>query len=72
MRWYTDHTARIAHAKLREALKPFVNEMFPAYELSHAGINRNENTHEVIIRLHLNPIGKVTVLSDPLKLPGAS
>lgn len=72
MQWYTDRSAQIAHTRLREALKPFVNEMFPAYELSHAGINRNENTYEVVIKLHLNPIGKVTVLNDPLKLPGVS
>lgn len=70
MKWFADRSAQIAHARLREALQPFVTEMFPAYELSHAGINRNEVTQEVVIKLHLNQIGKIKVLSDPLKLPG--
>lgn len=68
MKWFADRSAQIAHARLREALTPFVNECFPALELSHAGINRNEVTGEVILRLHLNPIGRVKVQSDPLKL----
>ena len=67
-RWFADRDAQIALSRLRSALTPFVSECFPAYELSHAGIHRNDLTGEVIVKLHLNPIGRIKVLSDPLSL----
>lgn len=62
--WYNDESARIAHARMEAALDPIVANMFPEYELSHFGVNRNYDTEEVIIKLHLNKIGHVRVIPD--------
>lgn len=69
IKWYTDRAAQVAHAQLRQKLEPFVTECFPAAELSHVGIHRNDESGEIIIKLHLNKIGRVSVSSDPVKLP---
>lgn len=62
--WYTDDEARIAHEAMKKQLGPFVAEMFPGYELSHTGFNRDFNTEEITIKLHLNQIGSVKVRAD--------
>ena len=62
--WYNDQSAQIAHARMQKALDPIVVEMFPEYELSHFGINRNHDTEEVVIKLHLNKIGCIRVVPD--------
>ena len=62
MKWFADETARIAHLRAQELLKPFVAELCPGHELSHMGINRNDVTEEVVLILHLNPLGRVKVM----------
>jgi hypothetical protein len=62
IKWYNDQTAKIAYDQMRSKLDPLVVEMFPEYELSHFGINRNNDTEEVIIKLHLNKLGTVKVV----------
>jgi ribosomal protein S3 len=59
IKWYTDQDAHVAYLKMREELKPFTDRVFPSLELSHVGINRNEATGEVIVRLHLNKHGSI-------------
>ena len=66
--WYADRSAQVAHIAMRDELKQFVAQMFPQYELSHSGFNRNEITGEVIVNLHLNPIGRVKVAGDLLAI----
>ena len=67
--WYTDQSARDAHALAAKAIKPVVQQLLgPTYELSHIGINKNEENGEVVLKLHLNPIGKVRIASDPLQI----
>lgn len=63
-KWFTDEAARRTHLRAQELLSRFVAEMCPGYELSHMGINRNNETNEVQIRLHLNPIGSVRVVPE--------
>lgn len=64
-KWYTDNGARKLHYELQQELKPILAKLCPAHELSHAGINRNEITEEITLVLHLNPLGRVRVVSDP-------
>lgn len=69
MKWYTDSYAQQQHRQMAEHLKPMIAEFLgPTYELSHVGINKNDHSGEVILKLHLNPIGQVRVASDPLRL----
>jgi hypothetical protein len=68
-RWFTDASAQAQHRQIADHLKPMVASMLgPGYELSHLGINKDEATGEVLLRLHLNPIGRVRVESDPLRI----
>lgn len=69
MKWYADEAARRVHARLSEAMKPILAELCPSHELSHLGINRNDLTNEVQLRLHLNPIGSVRVVSERASIP---
>ncbi len=63
-KWYADEHARRVHAAMSEALRDVIAKLCPGYELSHMGINRNDVTEEVQIRLHLNPLGRVKVRPD--------
>ena len=62
--WYNDQAAKIAYDRVKAAIETPVAELFPGYELSHLGINRNNDTEEVIIKLHLNQIGQVKVVNS--------
>ena len=62
--WYNDESAKRAHHVLSEHLKPMIADVFPDYELSHFGIKRDDITEEVVIKLHLNPLGRVRVVED--------
>jgi hypothetical protein len=68
IKWYGDEDAKRLHNLLSEELKPIMARMCPSYELSHVGINRHmhdsDMREEIIIKLHLNPIGSVKVVSD--------
>lgn len=67
--WYADEHARRVHALIKEHLAKMTDQMFPGYELSHMGINRNNNTEEVQLVLHLNPLGRVRVVPErPLQV----
>lgn len=66
-KWYADNSAKLAHEVMSAALADFVAKVFPGYELSHSGFNRNDMTEEVVIRLHLNPIGSVRVVPNIIK-----
>lgn len=61
--WYNDQSAKIAYDNMRSKLDPFVIEMFPEYELSHVGFNRDFDTEEITIKLHLNKLGRVKVVA---------
>lgn len=63
IKWYSDQSAKIAYDRMRDALDPIVVKMFPEYELSHCGFNRDNDTEEVIIKLHLNKLGRVKVVA---------
>ncbi len=63
--WYSDQAAYQVHALIKTELNNMVAAVFPGHELSHIGINRNDFTEEVVIRLHLNPFGSVRVVPDP-------
>ena len=64
--WYSDAYAKQVHRALSEELKRIIDKMCPGHELSHVGINRNEETEEIILKLHLNPIGKIKVMDDTI------
>lgn len=66
-RWFNDSFAREQHRQMAEHLKPTIAGLLgPGYELSHVGINKDQMTGEVVLRLHLNPIGRVVCKGDPL------
>lgn len=57
---------------MAEHLKPLIAQFLgPTYELSHVGVNKNDDSGEVILKLHLNPIGRIRVASDPQRLKGS-
>ena len=58
-KYYNDQLSRMVYDKIKDMVEPAMVELFPNYELSHMGINRNETTEEVVIKLHLNPFGSV-------------
>ncbi len=63
-KWFADQSARIVHLRAQKLLEPFVAELCPGHELSHMGINRNDITQEVVLVLHLNPLGRVRVVPE--------
>jgi hypothetical protein len=63
-RWFNDRHAERTHAAMHKALKEVIEKLCPGHELSHFGINRNDETEEVQIRLHLNPLGRVRVMPN--------
>ena len=63
-KWYSDESARRAHEVVNKHLEPLIQNVFPEYELSHMGIKRDDNTEEVVIKLHLNKLGQVRVVED--------
>lgn len=66
IKWYNDREAEIVYQLTKEKLSKFVADMYPNHELSHMGINRDYDTEEVVIKLHLNPIGRIKVVgSEP-------
>lgn len=65
--WYNDPYAKELHNRMSEEMEPIIAKMCPGYELSHMGVNRNFDTEEVILKLHLNPKGKIKVVDDNLK-----
>ena len=69
IKWYTDSYAQDQHRKMAEHLKPLIAHFLgPGYELSFVGVNRNDESGEVILKLHLNPIGRVRVASYPMSI----
>ena len=74
IKWYNDQAAEYAYRATKARLEPVIVDLFPNYELSHFGINRNENTEEIIIKLHLNQLGQVRVVrtdqDDYLRIEG--
>jgi hypothetical protein len=69
IKWYTDASAKEQHARIAEHLRPMIAQFLgPGYELSHLGINKNDTTGEVVLRLHLNPIGRISVAGEPLRI----
>lgn len=53
IKWYSDQSAEHAYRMTKARLEPVVADLFPDYELSHLGVNRNHDTEEVVIKLHL-------------------
>ena len=58
---YTDATANMMYAVVKKELKTMIERVFPRYELSHFGIDRNDYTEEIKIVLHLNPLGVIKI-----------
>lgn len=59
--WYSDRSAMVLHQVFVDRLRSIMTEMTPDHELSHLGVHRNPVTDEVILKLHLNPTGRVRV-----------
>jgi hypothetical protein len=59
--WYNDAAARYVYENLKASVEPIVRQNFPGHELSHVGVLRNPHTDEVVIKLHINPLGQVQV-----------
>ena len=71
MKWYADAFAQAQHARIAEHLRPMIAQFLgPGYELSHLGVNRNEDSGEVVLKLHLNPVGRIRCTADPLRIGG--
>lgn len=65
VRWFSDDYARQQYEQIRRHLEPLVCRFLgPGYELSHLGVNRDEASGEVVLRLHLNPVGRVRCAGD--------
>ena len=60
-KWYADATANMMYAVVKKELTALVGRVFPRYELSHFGINRNDFTEEIKIVLHLNQLGSIRI-----------
>ena len=67
IRWYNDADARLLHKRVEEYIKPMCVELMSGYAYTHMGINRNEFTQEVTIKLHLRPIGEAYWIDERLK-----
>ena len=65
--WYNDPYAKELHNRMAEEMQTIIDKMCQGYELSHMGVNRNFDTEEIILKLHLNPKGKIKVIGDGLK-----
>lgn len=76
--WYGDETARIAYERARYLLDRPLAELFPGLVLNHMGVHRNElydgpddeRAGEVVIKLHLRPIGTARVSGARTPPPG--
>jgi hypothetical protein len=66
IKWFTDQYAKQKHRELEAFLKPMAEQMFPNHLFTHSGFNRNENTDEITIKLHLRPIGEAMEINDRL------
>jgi hypothetical protein len=64
IKWYADAAAKQAYENLKSSVEPIVRSNFPGHELSHVGVLRNPHTNEVVIKLHINPLGQVQVSPD--------
>ena len=64
VKWYNDAAAKTAYENLRASVEPIVRKNFPGHELSHVGVLRNPHSDEVVIKLHINPLGQVQVSPD--------
>lgn len=63
--WYTDQSATMTHAMAKELLSKFVEELCPGHSLSHLGINRDVDTNNVELRLHLVPSNLAQGIAAP-------
>jgi hypothetical protein len=75
-KWYADESAKRFHQLLSEELRHIIANVCPGHELSHVGIFRDNCTEEVVLKLHLNPLGRITVVpnrdeitAEDLRLP---
>lgn len=59
--WYNDTESKIVYDIIKNDLSDMVDKVFKGLELSHIGLNRNMETGEVILKLHLNEVGKIKV-----------
>jgi hypothetical protein len=65
-KWYADEAAKRTHAAIEYAIKPMCEKMMPNHLFTHMGINRNELTNEIVIKLHLRPIGEAVWINERL------
>ena len=76
VKWYTDNAAKLVHQKVEACIKDMCAEMFRDHLFTHLGINRNEFTNEIVLKIHLRPIGEAVFVRerfedmDTLKLGG--
>ena len=64
--WYTDNSAKQVHEAVEKAIKPMCEQLMPNHLFTHMGINRNEITDEIVIKLHLPPIGEAVWINERL------
>lgn len=68
--WFNDQMAQSVYGHMRLAMQSMIAAMCPSHELSHMGFSRNHDTDEVVIKLHLNPLGSVRVVDAPTREDG--
>ena len=66
IKWYTDEAAKRTHAAIEAAIKPICEQMMPNHLFTHMGINRDDITNEIVIKLHLRPIGEARQINERL------
>lgn len=68
-KWYTDQTAKHTFQQFEQHIKPMCERLIPSHAFTHMGINRNDLTNEVVIRIHLRPIGEAHWINERLNRP---
>lgn len=65
-KWYADEAAKRTHERVESFVKPMCAQMIPSHLFTHLGIHRNENTNEVILKIHLRPVGEAVFIRERL------
>lgn len=64
---YDDEMSNRIFYALREHLQPLLNDMLPNHLLTHVGFNRDFDTDNIIIKLHLDNYRIKDILKDETK-----
>lgn len=67
MKWYNDQSAKRTHERVESFVKPMCAQMLPSHLFAHLGIHMNDITNEVILRIHLRPVGEAVFIRERFK-----